>query len=163
MARVFGSTRSRRPDLPAGTSSLPSAGENRRSSNPIPLSPPGSGKGVRLSPAARSNAPKTIATLMASSKLPGQSKADLGRARSARSREAQPGLEGKIVPEPENRAPEPGHGDGDVALTLDEHFRDRPHAPRIVNLEDDAAERAGRVSARPRGRPVQVHSQCVAP
>src|SRR5256885_8203099 len=122
MAWVFGSTRSRRPDLPAGTSSLPSAGENRRSSNPIPLSPPGSGNGVMLSPAARSNAAQTIRRLMASSKLPGQSEADLRRARSARSREAQPGIERKIVPEPENPAPEPGHGDGDVALTLDKNF-----------------------------------------
>src|SRR3954467_13503997 len=96
---------------------------------------------------------------MASSKLPGQSKADLGRARSARSREAQPGIEGKVVPEPENRASEPGHGDGDVALTLDKNLRDRAQPPGVVNFDDDPAECAGRMSARPRGRPVEVRGQ----
>src|SRR5207248_3048819 len=163
MARVFGSTRSRRPDLPAGTSSLPSAGETRRSSKPIPFSPPGNGNGVMLSPAARSNAPQTIRRLMASSNLPGQSKADLGRARSASSREPQSRVERKIVPEPENLAPEPGHGDGDVALGLDENFADRPQRPGVMNLDDDAAERGGCVSARPRCCPVEVHGQRLPP
>src|SRR5205085_8833381 len=144
MARVFGSTRSRRPDLPAGTSSLPSAGENRRSSNPIPLPLPGSGNGVMLSPAARSTAPQTIRRLMASSKLPGQSGADLHRARTTGLREPQSGIEREIVPEPENRAPQPGHGDGDVALILDENLADRPQPPGVVNLDDDARECAGR-------------------
>src|SRR5947209_2338762 len=170
IARVFGSTRFSRPVPPEGTSNLPSEAEKRRSSKPIPPSPPGIGSGVIDSEAARSNAPSRIDAVMPVSVLwdtepegPGQAQADLGGIRSARPREAKRGVEGQAFLQSQDRAREPGYGGTYVALALDEEFGHRPERPRVVAFDDEAAEVSGRMSAGPGGRSVQVERHGVPP